>query len=146
MCCPSLLGWNLSISTAFGTTSTFISQRLLDGHERRKREHKEKGNGFGYSVFKPDDPYTNTISARYYKDGAEVLISRGKGKIPRRLTPRECGNLMGFPKSHNFDGISDEKDLNMFQSQWNWSLDQSRRDEPNYTQPIMYNTITKQQM
>ena len=74
-----------------------ISQRLLDGHIRRKREHKEKGNGFGFSVFRAEDKYTNTLSARYYKDGSEILISQEDlGRRPRKLTPRECLRLMGF--------------------------------------------------
>src|SRR5699024_3906756 len=51
-----------------------ISDRLWDGHQRRKEEHKNKGNGFGYSIFNNNSPYTNTISARYYKDGSEILI------------------------------------------------------------------------
>ena len=73
-----------------------------------KRKHKLAGNGFGYGLVEPGvDNHTRTISARYYKDGAEALISRGKDRVPRRLTPRECGNLMGFPKSHKFEGISD---------------------------------------
>ena len=57
-----------------------ISSKLWEGHQRRKREHKIKGNGFGYGIFNKDNEYTNTISARYYKDGSEVLISRGKNK------------------------------------------------------------------
>lgn len=76
-----------------------ISDRLWSGHKRRKRENKLKGKGFGYGLFNPESSYTNTISARYYKDGSEVLISRGDGKNPRKLTPRECANLQGFPKS-----------------------------------------------
>jgi DNA (cytosine-5)-methyltransferase 1 len=73
-----------------------------------KKKHKAAGNGFGYGLVEPGvDNYTRTLSARYYKDGAEALISRGKNARPRRLTPRECANLMGFPKSHNFDGVSD---------------------------------------
>ena len=77
-------------------TKYIISTRLWDGHKRRKREHKIKGNGFGYGLFKDDSLYTNTISARYYKDGSEALISRGS-KNPRKLTPRECARLQGFP-------------------------------------------------
>lgn len=61
--------------------------------EYRKR-HRRAGNGFGYSLFGPDD-VTRTLSARYFKDGSEILI-RQKGKRPRRLTPRECARLMGF--------------------------------------------------
>ena len=74
-----------------------ISDSLWEGHQRRKKEHKEKGNGFGYSLFNDDSPYTNTISARYYKDGSEILIEQD-GKNPRKLTPRECARLQGFPE------------------------------------------------
>ncbi|MFV8829528.1 DNA (cytosine-5-)-methyltransferase [Alkalihalobacterium sp. APHAB7] len=74
-----------------------ISDRLYQGHLRRKEEHKKKGNGFGFSLFNADSPYTNTISARYYKDGSEILIEQ-KGNNPRKLTPKECARLQGFPK------------------------------------------------
>lgn len=58
-------------------------------------KHRAKGNGFGFSKFGPNDR-ARTLSARYYKDGSEILIGQ-RGKNPRRLTPRECGRLMGFP-------------------------------------------------
>lgn len=74
-----------------------ISDKLWEGHQRRKREHKEKGNGFGYSLFTKDSLYTNTISARYYKDGSEILINQ-ENKNPRKLTPREAARLQGFPE------------------------------------------------
>ena len=57
----------------------------------------ENGNGFGYGIAKKDG-VTRTLSARYYKDGSEILIEQ-KNKNPRRLTPRECARLMGFPDS-----------------------------------------------
>jgi DNA (cytosine-5)-methyltransferase 1 len=57
-------------------------------------KHRAAGNGFGYSVFGPDD-VARTLSARYFKDGSEILIKQ-RGKNPRRLTPRECARLMGF--------------------------------------------------
>ena len=75
-----------------------ISDALWAGHQRRKKEHKEKGNGFGYSLFNENSQYTNTISARYYKDGSEILIDQGTSKNPRKLTPRECARLQGFPE------------------------------------------------
>ena len=75
-----------------------ISDALWEGHQRRKREHQEKGNGFGYSLFNSESEYTNTISARYYKDGSEILIDQGEGRNPRKLTPRECARLQGFPE------------------------------------------------
>ena len=73
-----------------------ISDRLWAGHQRRKIEHRLKGNGFGYGLFDENSEYTNTISARYYKDGSEILIAQ-KNKNPRKLTPRECSRLQGFP-------------------------------------------------
>ena len=92
-----------------------ISQKLLSGHERRKREHRQKGNGFGYSVFKPDDRYTNTISARYYKDGSEILIDQSdRGLRPRKLTPRECARLQGYPEEFIVDAVSDAQIYRQF--------------------------------
>jgi DNA (cytosine-5)-methyltransferase 1 len=61
-------------------------------------KHRKAGNGFGYGLVGPED-IARTLSARYYKDGSEILIDRGKWKRPRRLTPRECARLMGFPDS-----------------------------------------------
>lgn len=85
-----------------------ISNRLWEGHQRRKLEHKEKGNGFGYSLFNTESPYANTISARYYKDGSEILIDQSDiGKNPRKLTPRECARLQGFPEDYRVDLVSD---------------------------------------
>ena len=76
-----------------------ISDRLWAGHKRRKAEHKKKGNGFGYSIFNSDSKYTSTISARYYKDGSEILIEQ-QGKNPRKITPKEASRLQGFPESY----------------------------------------------
>jgi DNA (cytosine-5)-methyltransferase 1 len=59
------------------------------------RKHKEKGNGFGFGLADLNGT-ARTLSARYYKDGAEILIPQ-LNKNPRRLTPRECARLMGFP-------------------------------------------------
>lgn len=75
-----------------------LSDGLWAGHQRRKAQHLEKGNGFGYSLFTPESPYTSTISARYYKDGSEILIAQHQGN-PRKLTPREAARLQGFPDS-----------------------------------------------
>jgi DNA (cytosine-5)-methyltransferase 1 len=73
-----------------------ISDKLWAGHQRRKKEHKAKGNGFGYCIFTEESEYTSTISARYYKDGSEILIKQNN-KNPRKLSPREAGRLQGFP-------------------------------------------------
>ncbi|APD92596.1 DNA (cytosine-5-)-methyltransferase [Alteromonas mediterranea] len=73
-----------------------ISDRLWAGHQRRKVQNKLNGKGFGYGLVSAESPYTNTISARYYKDGSEVLIEQ-LGKNPRKLSPREAARLQGFP-------------------------------------------------
>ncbi len=61
-------------------------------------KHKAAGNGFGFGKVTAEDRSTRTLSARYYKDGSEILIDRGRNMRPRRLTPRECARLMGFDK------------------------------------------------
>lgn len=71
-----------------------LTEHLWEYLQNYAAKHKAKGNGFGFGLVGPDD-ISRTLSARYYKDGSEVLI-RQKGKQPRRLTPRECARLMGF--------------------------------------------------
>ncbi|WP_234912261.1 DNA cytosine methyltransferase [Vibrio anguillarum] len=84
-----------------------ISDKLWAGHKKRKEGHKTKGNGFGYSLYNACSEYTNTISARYYKDNSEILIDQSEvGKNPRKLTPRECARLQGFPEDFIVDVVS----------------------------------------
>ncbi len=84
-----------------------ISDKLWAGHIKRKEGHAKKGNGFGYSLFDANSEYTNTISARYYKDGSEILIDQSQlNKNPRKLTPRECARLQGFPEDFRVDAVS----------------------------------------
>lgn len=73
-----------------------LTPRLWEYLKGYKAKHAAKGNGFGYSLFGPDD-VTRTLSARYYKDGSEILIDQ-PGPRPRRLTPTECARLMGFER------------------------------------------------
>ena len=85
-----------------------ISDRLLAGHIRRRKEHKIKGNGFGFSLFNSNSPFCNTLSSRYYKDGSEVLIDQSDiEKNPRKLTPRECARIQGFPDKFLVNAVSD---------------------------------------
>ena len=78
-----------------------------------KKKHAAKGQGFGYGLIEPpfNNKTTRTLSARYHKDGAEILIYQGDDKRPRRLTPLECCRLMGFPKElqRYFDRRDNEK-------------------------------------
>lgn len=74
-----------------------LSDKLWTYLQNYAAKHRAAGNGFGYGLIGPDNT-TRTLSARYYKDGSEILV-RQDGKNPRRLTPRECARLQGFPDS-----------------------------------------------
>tara|TARA_B100002003_G_C14152035_1_gene554113 strand:- start:2512 stop:3567 length:1056 start_codon:yes stop_codon:yes gene_type:complete len=76
------------------------------------KKHKAAGNGFGFGLVGPDD-IARTLSARYFKDGSEILVSRGEGRNPRRLTPRECARLMGYPESFKIP-VSDTQAYKQF--------------------------------
>jgi DNA (cytosine-5)-methyltransferase 1 len=73
-----------------------LSDRLWQYLQDYAKKHQAQGNGFGFGLVGPND-VARTLSARYYKDGSEILIRRGRGN-PRRLTPRECAKLMGFDR------------------------------------------------
>ena len=73
-----------------------LTDKLWNYLQGYAEKHRAKGNGFGFGLVTGDD-VARTLSARYYKDGSEILVSRGKKKNPRRLTPRECARLMGYP-------------------------------------------------
>lgn len=92
-----------------------LTEKLWTYLQNYKKKHRKAGNGFGYSLFGPED-VTRTLSARYYKDGSEILVKQ-KGKRPRRLTPRECARLMGFdePKGSDFNiPVSDTQAYRQF--------------------------------
>jgi len=69
-------------------------------------------NGFGFGLVKPES-VSRTLSARYYKDGSEILVYQGTKKNPRRLTPRECARLMGF-KDDYIIPVSDTRAYKQF--------------------------------
>jgi DNA (cytosine-5)-methyltransferase 1 len=73
-----------------------LSDHLWNYLQAYAKKHQEAGNGFGFGLFTGTD-VARTLSARYHKDGSEILISQGKGRNPRRLTPQECAKLMGYP-------------------------------------------------
>ncbi|MDB6069320.1 MAG: cytosine-specific methylase, partial [Verrucomicrobiales bacterium] len=89
-----------------------LSDKLWQYLQDYAAKHAALGHGFGCSVF-DGDGVARTLSARYYKDGSEILISRGEGKNPRRLTPRECARLMGYPDSYHI-GVSDTQAYRQF--------------------------------
>lgn len=77
-----------------------LTQKLWTYLKNYAAKHKAKGNGFGYGLVGPDS-VARTLSARYYKDGSEILVNRGPRKRPRRLTPIECARLMGYVQSES---------------------------------------------
>ena len=89
-----------------------LTPRLWAYLQTYAEKHRAAGNGFGYGMVYQDS-VTRTLSARYYKDGSEILVSQGKKARPRRLTPRECARLMGFPDSFRIP-VSDTQAYRQF--------------------------------
>lgn len=83
-----------------------LSDKLWAYLQNYAQKHQAKGNGFGFGLAHPEG-ITRTLSARYYKDGSEILIPQGDNQNPRRLTPRECARLMGYPDHYRLDAVSD---------------------------------------
>lgn len=76
-----------------------LTDKLWQYLQNYAAKHRAMGNGFGFGLVTGDD-VARTLSARYYKDGSEILVSRGPRRTPRRLTPRECARLMGFDDTY----------------------------------------------
>ena len=83
-----------------------LTDKLWDYLRNYAEKHKAKGNGFGYGLTDLNG-ISRTLSARYYKDGSEILIPQGESMNPRRLTPRECARLMGYPDEYIINKVSD---------------------------------------
>ena len=83
-----------------------LSDKLWAYLQVYAEKHKAKGNGFGYGLVDLNG-IARTLSARYYKDGSEILIPQGKDLNPRKLSPRECARLMGYPDTYRLDQVSD---------------------------------------
>lgn len=83
-----------------------LSDKLWNYLQEYAKKHQAKGNGFGYGMVDLNG-ISRTLSARYYKDGSEILIPQGEGVNPRKLTPRECARLMGYPDNYIIDKVSD---------------------------------------
>jgi DNA (cytosine-5)-methyltransferase 1 len=88
-----------------------LSDHLWQYLQDYKEKHRKRGNGFGYGMVTPED-ISRTLSARYNKDGSEILIEQ-PGMNPRRLTPRECSRLMGFPSNFKIP-VSDTQAYRQF--------------------------------
>lgn len=89
-----------------------LSEKLWLYLQGYAAKHKAKGNGFGFGLVYPES-ISRTLSARYYKDGSEILVWQGENKCPRRLTPRECARLMGLPDDFRIP-VSDTRAYKQF--------------------------------
>ncbi|MCG9125857.1 DNA (cytosine-5-)-methyltransferase [Laribacter hongkongensis] len=89
-----------------------LTPKLWDYLQAYAEKHRAKGNGFGFGLVGPDS-VTRTLSARYYKDGSEILVYQGENRRPRRLTPRECARLMGFDDTFRIP-VSDTRAYKQF--------------------------------
>ena len=83
-----------------------LSDKLWSYLQNYAEKHRAKGNGFGYGLTDLNG-ISRTLSARYYKDGSEILIPQGEDKNPRKLSPRECARLMGYPDEYRLNQVSD---------------------------------------
>ncbi len=104
---PFTVGDRAEVNEKYTLTS-HLWKYLQDYAEK----HRVKGNGFGFGLVGPENT-ARTLSARYYKDGSEILISQTGDRNPRRLTPRECARLMGFPDTFRIP-VSDTQAYKQF--------------------------------
>lgn len=103
--------WTNGAAAAVDSKYT-LTPKLWEYLKNYAAKHKAAGNGFGYGLV-TGESVSRTLSARYYKDGSEVLVSQGPRKRPRRLTPRECARLMGFPDTFQIP-VSDTQAYKQF--------------------------------
>ena len=89
-----------------------LSDKLWNYLQNYAKKHQAAGNGFGFGLVTSKDT-ARTLSARYHKDGSEILVHQSDGRNPRRLTPRECARLMGYPDSHKIE-VSDTQAYRQF--------------------------------
>lgn len=93
---------NLSVSE-----SLTLSQKMFDGHVKRMERNVALGKQFGFKVFNMLDNHTGTLSARYFKDGKEILIAQDDiNKRPRKISAREAARLQGFPDEFIVNAVS----------------------------------------
>ena len=116
-----------------------LSTKLWEYLKGYREKHSKAGNGFGYSLFGPDD-VARTLSARYYKDGSEILIKQSRRR-PRRLTPRECARLMGFDKPKQSEFVIPVSDTQAYRQFGNAVVVPVVRSVVDLIKPHLYDVV-----
>ena len=119
-----------------------LSDKLWNYLQDYAKKHKEKGNGFGFGLNNPKEK-ARTLSARYYKDGSEILISQDDGKNPRRLTPRECARIMGFDDNKEMQMIIPVSDTRAYQQFGNSVVVPVIKQIATYMKPFIIQQLKK---
>jgi DNA (cytosine-5)-methyltransferase 1 len=119
-----------------------LTEHLWKYLQAYAEKHRQRGNGFGFGRFGPGD-VARTLSARYYKDGSEILISRGND-IPRRLTPRECARLMGFDAPGKSDFLIKVSDMQAYKQFGNSVAVPAVAAVASYLKPFLDRALAKE--
>lgn len=119
-----------------------LSDKLWIYLQNYAKKHQAKGNGFGFGLVEAEDT-ARTLSARYYKDGSEILVSQGKYKNPRRLTPRECARLMGFEKPGEAKFIIPVSDTQAYKQFGNAVVVPVINEIAKFMSPYIYEAVEK---
>lgn len=119
-----------------------LSKKLWEYLKAYRAKHEKAGNGFGFSLCGPDD-VARTLSARYYKDGSEILIKQPRRR-PRRLTPRECARLMGFDSPQGSDFVIEVSDTQAYRQFGNAVVVPVVRAVATLLRPHIYEVLSEQ--
>jgi DNA (cytosine-5)-methyltransferase 1 len=119
-----------------------LTDHLWNYLQRYKEKHQAAGNGFGFGLVGPDD-VARTLSARYYKDGSEILVTQDDKPVPRRLTPRECARLMGFDPPRGADFIIPVSDTQAYRQFGNSVVVPAVKAVAEHMKPHLFAALSK---
>jgi len=120
-----------------------LTDHLWNYLQRYKEKHQAAGNGFGFGLVGPQD-VARTLSARYHKDGSEILVKREGQSVPRRLTPRECARLMGFDSAQGNDFIIPVSDTQAYRQFGNSVVVPAVKAIAEHMKPHLFKALGKQ--
>lgn len=119
-----------------------LTDHLWNYLQRYKEKHQAAGNGFGFGLVGPGD-VARTLSARYYKDGSEILVKQEGKSVPRRLTPRECARLMGFDSAQGNEFIIPVSDTQAYRQFGNSVVVPAVKAVAEHMKPHLFKALAK---